>query len=220
MKTNKKTRSTMPQSWIDFFNYAKDNKFEKYFPDDGNKCCAYSPEHDCRRVVQVARRRSKGKEWNKLSEKERNGASKVFGKDEFILNYIYISSSPLHGGAYIYDKSEMDARGYTLDKNIVYRNDRPYYEIPLEYCYKMLDLWDIPKKFSGPTLYKIARWQYEQLIQTHAYDYIDTWEDLPDYVFWKYFEYDGSIIEGREEQAKAYIEKSKKDARYIPVYEY
>ena len=133
---------------------------------------------------------------------------------------MYVTCSPLHGGVYIYDFIDMRKSGYMFDSQIIQRNNRPYYEVPLDHCKKTCDLWDIPKKFGGKTLYKMARWQYEHMMQKNMYDQIDTWEDLPDWCFWKYFEYDVSIIEGREEAAKEYIEKSKKDARYIPtIYE-
>ena len=218
MRTNKKTRKTMPQSWIDFFNYAQEHKFGKYFDDDGYQCCAYSPEHDPRRVVQTAVRRSWGRHSSYLSKDDKEKASRILGKDNFILEIVYVTCSPLHGGVYIYDFVTMRKNGYMLDNQIVDRNGHPYYEVPLDYCKKTCDIWDIPKRFGGKTLYKMARWQYEHLMQQNAYDNIDTWEDLPDWVFWKYFEYDGSIIPGREEAAKEYIEKCKKDARYIPLW--
>lgn len=225
MKLSKRAKKTMPQSWIDFFEEAKKWHWSKYFDDYGYQCTAYSPEHDHRQVVQIAQRRYRGAGSGYFKERQKNYYSHILGKDSFCIFIAYVTCSPLHGGIWLWDVGDMARAGYTKKKDLVPRGVNLYHEIPLKLCKKACDLWEIPKCCSKSTLYKCAAWQYQQMTHKDAetgkctYDKVKSWEDLDDWCFWKFLNPDGSVIEGREEAFKAYVAKSKKDARYLPRYD-
>ena len=227
MRTNKKTRETMPESWIRFFeDCRKLTKWGKYFPDGGNQCCAYSPEHDQRGVVQTAIRRTNWKSRAYLNESQKRCFDKIFGRTTYHVGIIYVCCTQHDGGVYVYDYIEMRKNGYLMDNQVISRGKNTYYEIPLEYCKKLIDLWDIlGNNVNTRTIYQMARWQYEYLTKKNEYDMceydkIKKWEDLPDWCLWKYQNVDGSIIEGREKQFEEYKEKIKSHKRYIPYYKF
>lgn len=227
MKISKRAKKTMPQSWIDFFEEAKKWKWSKYFDDYGYQCTAYEPEHDTRRVVQIAERRfyDCGASYTYFDAYSRKYYGKIIGKDNFCIYITYVCSSPLHGGIWVFDPVELRQKGYFKKKDLVPRGENMYHEVPLSECKKACDLWEIPKILGGKTLYRCAIWQYQDMITRKAktgkcdYDSVKTWQDLPDFCFWKFMNPDGSIIEGREEAFKAYVAKTKKDARYLPRYD-
>lgn len=235
MRTNSKTRETMPQSWIDFF---KTYKGKKYFEDGGYKCCAYSPERDHRGVVQTALRRSHGRLFFNFSKEDQNFFESLGFNRTAMINIFFCTCASMHGGMYIYDLIKMrrdhkqcfewkEVKNITTGKRqkvkaTVERGVNDYYEVPLEHCVKVLDVWDLPKNLRKCSLYSCAAWQYQQLTvkdewDNCAYDKIEKWEDLPDWCFWKYHEADGTLIKGREQQYQEYVNRSKKDSRYIPT---
>ena len=103
MRTNEHTRKTMTPEWIEFFNSATKKKIKKYFEDGGYRCCAYSPEHDGRKVVQVALRRCRGRAQQDFKENDQRYLEEVLGKRGAIVEILYVTNSPLHGGVYICD---------------------------------------------------------------------------------------------------------------------
>lgn len=228
MRTDKHTRKTMPESWINFF---KNFKGKKYFEDNGYQCCVYKPEsgtYNNKLVVQTAIRRSHGKASHLFKKEVQEKFNNALGINGGVYNFVYITNASMHGGIFVYDLISMRKKGWCFErkdhKDYVTRDRgvNDYYNVPLDYCAKFVDVWDMPKILCGKSLYSCAQWQYEELIRKDEfdnclYDNINTWEDLPDWCFWKYHEVDGSLIEGREEKYNEYVAKCKKDARYIPI---
>lgn len=227
MRISKRAKKTMPQEWIDLFEKSKKWHWSKYFEDYGYRCTAYEPEHDTRRVVQIAERRvyDCGASYTYFNEKIRQYYSKILGKDNFCVYIMYVCSSPLHGGIWMFDPTDLKQKGYLKKKDLKPRGENLYHEVPLAECKKACDLWEIPKLCGEQTLFKCAAWQYQDMTTRKSktgkcdYDNVKTWEDLPDFCFWKYLLPDGSIIPGREEAFKKYVESKKKDARYLPRYD-
>lgn len=233
MRTNSHTRKTMPQSWIDFFEKARTKKWGKYFP-DGIECAVARPEiFNEKGYVQVAERRAKMKtreyleDHNELSKNELTFMDRIFNKTNYCPGIFTVCCTNTDSGVYIYDhlfmrqnhlflwpdaQKRKDLHGHNMGKN-------DYLRVPIEHSKKIINLWDVPRLCSCRRVYQIARWQYEfMLADTNEIDYdkISTWEDLPDWVLWKYLEADGSVIEGREEAFEAYKRKTQRDKRYVP----
>ena len=227
MKLSKKARKTMPESWQQLFDYADKMHWSKYFEDDGNQCCAYAPESNSRREVQTAKRRSWGKTAPYLREGQRKAAKKIFGYENYVLNIFYLTCAPLHGGVYIYDKALVESKGLLKREKWAWRNKRPYYVIPLQYCFKTMDLWDVPKNYGWETLFKIVRWQYQYMLRHKdpdgktPYSKVkgDDWTTLPNYCLWKFMEVDGTVIPGREEAFNEYVSWCKNHANFIHRYD-
>ena len=223
MKISKRAKKTMPESWQKLFEESTEKHWSKYFEDGGFECCAYEPEWDGRRVVQIAERRYRGAGSGYFREQTKEYYGKLLGKSSFVIFKAYVTGSPLHGGVYIWDVGDMIRAGYTKKEDLVSRGVNLYHEIPLEKCVKMMDLWEIPKFYSGSKLFKCAAWQYQDMITENIrtgkcdYDGVKTWEDLPDFCFWKWMEADGTIIKGREQKFNDFVAKTRADARYIPV---
>lgn len=230
MRTNAKARKTMPEEWVKFFNAYKNNKrikTSKYFKTGGNQCCACRPEgqpdEKGNLVVQASPRRVHPVPSFNLDEKTRKKCEKIFGRSNFRLGILYVTSCHSQGGIYLYDAIELKNHGYLF--KTVPRHGQDYYLIPLKYCYKTCDIWDLPGYVNYNTLYQVARWQYEEDLNNNEtgerpYDHIKTWQDLPDYCLWKWTDYNGNIIPGREEAFEEYKAKIKRKKDYIPPLEF
>lgn len=230
MRTNSKTRKTMPKEWQDFFKNFKG----KYFK-DGMECCVAEPErYQERGFVQTATQRTHivARDWA-----ERNGYKKemefmdvFFNKKNYLPGIVDICCTQHDSGIYIYDRLEMMQNGYLLEKQPGKRKnyldeemgENHYYRVPLHLCYKVTDLWDVPKKCNKRRLYQMAVWQYVHMTTKDKYDEcmydsINTWEDLPDWCFWKYMLPNGDVIEGREQAFEEYKNKIRSHANYVPT---
>ena len=230
MKTNAKTRKTMPKEWQDFFKQYKG----KYFK-DGMECCVAKPESGYEKgFAQTAEQRTElvSRIYAESHDYKREMIfmDKFFGYSNFLPGIVDICCTHTDSGIYIYDRLEMIRHGFMLDKpkkRKNYFNDEEmgqnlYYRIPLHLCYKVTDLWDVPKKASKRRLYQMAVWQYVEMNKVQddgftIYEKVKTWEDLPGWCFWKWMLPDGTVIEGREEAFEEYKAKCRRDARYVPT---
>lgn len=224
MKISQRARKTMPESWQNLFDTAKKWRWSKYFEEQGYRCTAYEPEHDQRGVVQVAKRRHHGASYSHFQGFERFFYGDLLDKEDYLLEIVFVTGAYLHGGMYIYDHIEMAKTG-AFDETVP-RGVNLYYEVPLEHMVKICNVWDLPHYVHGDALFKCAAWQYQDMTTRKAntgkcsYDSVKTWQDLDDWCMWKWMEVDGTIIKGREEEFCKFVEKAKKDARYIPtIYE-
>jgi len=230
MRTNAKTRKTMPKEWQDFFKKYKG----KYFK-DGMECCVAKPESGFEKgYAQTAEQRTHlvNRNWAESNgyRNEMKFMDRFFGYTNFMPGIVDICCTFHDSGVYIYDRMEMMRNGYMTEKPKKRKNylsgedmgQNNYYRVPLHLCYKIIDLWDVPRRCSKRRLYQMAVWQYVEMnkIQEDGftiYEKVKTWKDLPDWCFWKFMLPDGTIIEGREQAFEDYKNKIKSHSRYVPV---
>ena len=230
MRTNSKTRKTMPKEWQDFFKSYKG----KYFK-DGMECCIAKPESGFEKgYAQTAEQRTELVSRNYAEihgyKREMEFMDNFFGNKTYLPGLIDICCTHHDSGIYIYDRLALMKQGYMLEnpkKRKNYFNDEEmgnnnYYRVPLHLCYKVTDLWDVPKKCNKYRLYKMAVWQYVEMNKPQEdgftiYEKVKTWEDLPGWCFWKWMLPDGTVIEGREEAFEEYKNKIRRGALYVPT---
>lgn len=213
MKTNKETRKTMPQEWVNAFEICRKRKYGKYFKDDDFRTCAYNSEIDDNEIVECAPRRQHGNPIYLLDYARQDAFEQIFKYRDVRVNQFFVTTSYRYGGVWVYDEKIL---AHTPIKP---RNGHPYYRININECYKICDLWDVLDKSKSlctdAEIYHIARNQYEHMINKNKYDKVQTWEDLPDYILWKYLLPGNKIIEGREQMFKDYIARAKAYDGYI-----
>lgn len=218
MQTNKIMRNILPEEWDDFFTKAsKQGKWGRWFDDDDNRTCAYTPERQeiaSKKSVQAAPRRQKGKNRYKYSEAKVKLLDELFGYEDWEVNFIYITTG-LWAGVWVYDAKALAKKGLlelTEDND---RNGNPYYLIPLSECYKICDLWNIFRFCTQREIYQIMRSQYEYLMKYHPVENYTDWRDVPNWCLWKYFDPMGRGIR-YETEAEFY--EYVKHARELPSY--
>lgn len=230
MRTNKKTRKTMPQEWVNFFKSYKGKYFE-----DGMECCAAEPESGFEKgYVQTAKQRTQlVNRWYAEIHGYKGEIAfmdRFFGHKDYMPGIVDICCTHHDSGVYVYDRMEMMRKGYMRESPKKRKNyatgeemgKNLYYRVPLHLCYKIIDLWDCPRRCSRRRLYQMAVWQYVEMNKVKddgytIYDHVETWEDLPDWCFWKWQLPDGTIIEGREQAFEDYKNKIRSHKIYVPA---
>lgn len=214
MRTNKKMRNIMPDIWNDFFTTApKLGNWRKYFSDGDYRTCAYSPERRSEKVVQVAPRRQKGRSRWSFNEDNRKMIDKIFGCEDWDVNFIFITTG-LWQGVWVYNRKEAYTKGYLEVETD--RNKNPYFEIPLSICHKVCDMWNAPYYCNMEELYHIARSQYEYLVKNHPVEKYNDYTDVPDWCIWKWFSpWNGAIRIDGEDDLRAYVKHAKELPSYI-----
>lgn len=218
MKTNKIMRNVMPDEWNDFFTVAsKEGKWGRWFDDDDNRTCAYTPERKQmgdKKVVQAAPRRQKGKNRYKYSETKRKMLDSIFGYQDWEVNFIYITTG-FWAGVWVYDAKALARKGLLELTDDNDRNGNPYYLIPLHECHKVCDLWNIFRFCTQREIYQIMRSQYEYLMNNNPVETYNDWHDVPNWCLWKYFSpWSRGVRFETEDELKAYV----KHARELPSY--
>lgn len=231
MRTNAKTRKTMTEDWIEFFS-----AFKGKYCDDGFECCVSRPESGMERgFIQTATRRSQlvVRHWAKDHgyKDEIEFMDAFFGRTDYAPGIVTICCTMHDSGIYLYDRLECMKNGFMLEKDekkrknygtLEYIGQNLYNRVPLQFCHKVTDLWDITKKKDIKRIFKVAAWQYNEMTKkdeydTCMYDSINTWEDLPDWCLWKWQTHYGKTIEGREQTFEDYKAKIKSHASYVPT---
>ena len=154
MKTNPKTRKTMPESWQELFK-----KYKGKYCDDGFECCVAKPESGAERgLVQTATRRSElvARHWARDHGYRDiiEFMDEFFGRTNYMPGIVDICCTYTDSGIYVYDRLECMRHGYMLEDSGSKRRNQAtgeemgknlYNRVPLHLCYKVTDIWDVPR---------------------------------------------------------------------------